>query len=231
MDRKPIRTAQEVITDTLRQSILDGEFKPGDRLIQDEIADRYGVSRIPVREAMRTLSAEGLLTFSSRRGAIVTALSAEDIEEILSIRAVLEGMANRLAAERATEKELEKIRQIFHNLEAARGDVGLYFQCNNEFHEAILDAAHSPRLKELITNLRNSVEPVARRFLIAAGRVEIAHHDHLEILETLENRDLQAAERVAAGHTQHVLAGILDDYRQPETAFRRNEVWDTKRGD
>ena len=222
MDRKSIRTAQEVITDTLRQSIIEGEFKPGDRLIQDEIADRYGVSRIPVREAMRTLSAEGLLTFSSRRGAIVTALSAADIEEILSIRAVLEGMATRLTTERATEKELDKIRQVFHRLEAARGDVELYFQYNFEFHEAILEAAHSPPLKELVTNLRNAVEPVARRYLIAAGRVEIAHHDHLEILEALERRNPQAAGHVAAGHTQHVLAGILDDYRQPKSSFKRS---------
>jgi len=222
MHRKPIQTAQEVITDTLRQSIIDGEFKPGDRLIQDEIAERYGVSRIPVREAMRTLSAEGLVTFSSRKGAIVTPLSAADIEEILSIRAVLEGMATRLATECATEKELDKIRQVFHRLETARGDVELYFQCNYEFHEAILEAAHSPRLKELITTLRNSVEPVARRYLIAAGRVEIAHHDHLEILEALERRNALAAEHVAAGHTQHVLAGILDDYRQPKMTFKRN---------
>ena len=222
MHRKPIQTAQEVITDTLRQSIIDGEFKQGDRLIQDEIAERYGVSRIPVREAMRTLSAEGLVTFSSRKGAIVTSLSAADIEEILSIRAVLEVMATRLATECATEKELDKIRQVFHRLEAARGDVELYFKCNYEFHEAILEAAHSPRLKELITTLRNSVEPVARRYLIAAGRVEIAHHDHLEILEALERRNPLAAEHVAAGHTQHVLAGILDDYRQPKTTFKRN---------
>lgn len=221
MEKSRIRTVQEVIADTLRDAILTGEFRPGDRLIQDELAERYGVSRIPLREAMRTLSAEGLVTFSSRRGAIVTALTPEDIKEILSIRAVLEGMGARLAAERGTPEEISRVRQAFHRLEAARGDVRLYFECNYEFHRAILDAAHSPRLKELIFNLRNAVEPVARRYLIAAGRVETAHRDHADLLSALEQGDPDAAEQIASGHAQHVLSGILDDYRTPITKFNR----------
>ncbi|RPI34341.1 MAG: GntR family transcriptional regulator [Chloroflexota bacterium] len=209
---KTIHTVQEVIADTLRRSIVEGEYKPGDRLIQDELAERYGVSRIPVREALRTLSAEGLLTFHRRRGAIVTALSREDLQEVMNIRSVLEGMATRLAAERATPEDLECIREAFHRLEAARDDPALYFQRNSEFHAAILDAARSPRLKEMVMNIRNTVEPVARRYLIVPGRVHVAHSDHETILTVIENRDADAAERAAREHTLHVLAGILHDY-------------------
>lgn len=215
--RKVFQTVQETIADTLRESIINGEYKPGDRLVQDDIADRYGVSRIPVREAMRTLSAEGMLTFFSRRGAIVTALSKDDIKEILSIRGVLEGMAACLAVERATAEEVERIREAFGELEASQDDPELYFQGNWAFHQAILEAAHSPRLREIINNLRNTVEPVARRYLIATGRVEIAHKDHQALVNAIESRDSKAAEVVATGHTQHVLAGILQDYMTPSS--------------
>lgn len=212
MIERDMRTVQEVIADDLRKSIVGGEFCPGDRLVQDEIAARYGVSRIPVREAFRTLSAEGLVTFHRRRGAIVTRLTREDIQEILSIRGVLEGMAVRLAAERITPKQLERVCEVFTRMDASLDNPELFFKLNFEFHAAILDAARSPRLKEIIVNLRNTVEPVARQYLARAGRVNTAHTDHAAILKALEEHDLEAAERLATGHTQHVLAGILDDY-------------------
>jgi DNA-binding GntR family transcriptional regulator len=213
-----MRTVQEIIAEDLRKSIIGGEFHPGDRLVQDEIATRYGVSRIPVREAFRTLSAEGLVTFHRRRGAIVTMLTREDIQEILSIRSVLEGMGTRLAAERITPKQLERVCEIFKKMEASRDNPERFFKLNFEFHAAILDGAQSPRLKEIIVNLRNTVETVARQYLARAERVETAHGDHAAILEALENHDVEAAEQLASRHTQHVLAGILDDY--DHTRFR-----------
>jgi len=215
MNEQQIPTVQEVVVDTLRQSIVEGKLKPGDRLVQDEIATRYGVSRIPVREAFRTLAAEGLVTFHPRRGVIVRELTREDVEEIIALRGILEGMVTRMAAEKATPAQLEVIRQWLEELEAARDDPDRYFQINYDFHGAILDAAHRPHFKALIMNLRNSMEPIARRYLAPAGRVEIAHADHKAIFEAIAQHDCETAERLASNHTKHVLVGILKDWRDP----------------
>lgn len=206
-----IQTVHETIADRLRQAIIDGELRPGDRLLQDELATRYGVSRIPVREVLRTLAAEGLVTFNERHGVIVTELTAEDIEEIYSIRMSLEAMATRLAAQRITPEQLEELRQAMNELEAASSEPGHYFQLNYEFHAIILDAARRPRLKTMITNLRNCAEPAARRYLDPAGRVGIAHEDHRALYEALARHDAEAAERLAAAHGEHIMRGILAD--------------------
>jgi len=212
MFENQIPTVQEVVVETLRQAILDGRLKPGERLLQDDIAARYGVSRIPVREAFRTLAAEGLVTFHQRRGAIVTELRRADVEEILSIRAVLEGMAVRAAAERVTPEELECIRRSLEDLNAARDTPERYFQLNYAFHASILDAAHRPHTAALVKKLRNTIETVTRKYLDPVGRVEIVHKDHSAIFEALSRHDAEAAERLCIEHTRHVLEGILADW-------------------
>jgi DNA-binding GntR family transcriptional regulator len=212
---KQIPTIQRVVTDSLRESILDGSLKPGERLVQDSIASQFGVSRIPIREAFRTLAAEGLVVFEQRRGVIVTELSRADIEEILSVRAVLEGMACRAAALRATPDQLESIRKELEQLNNARTEPEQYYQLNYAFHEAILNASNRPHTAALVKKFRNMIETVARMYLDPVGRVEIVHHDHQAIFEALVRHDADEAERLAIEHTQHVLMGILTDLKYP----------------
>jgi DNA-binding GntR family transcriptional regulator len=216
MMEKTIPTIQRVVVDSLRQSILDGSMKPGERLVQDDIATQFGVSRIPIREAFRTLAAEGLVTFEQRRGIIVTELSRDDIEEILSVRAVLEGMACRAAAECATSEQLEVIHQELDDLNNARNEPEQYYQFNYAFHEAILSASNRPHTAALVKKFRNMIETVARLYLDPAGRVEIVHTDHQALYEAIANHDADEAERLAIEHTRHVLKGILADWKDPE---------------
>jgi DNA-binding GntR family transcriptional regulator len=216
MLEKTIPTIQKVVVDSLRESILDGSLKPGERLVQDDIASQFGVSRIPIREAFRTLAAEGLVTFEQRRGVIVTELSRDDIEEILSVRAVLEGMACRAAAERATPDQLEAIHLGLENLESARGEPGQYYQLNYAFHEAILNASNRPHTAALVKKFRNIMETVARLYLDPVGRVEIVHQDHRAIYEAVARHDGAEAERLVIDHTQHVMKGILADWKNSE---------------
>ncbi len=217
MLEKKIPTVQEAVVDDLRQAILEGRLKPGERLVQDEIAAQYGVSRIPVREAFRTLAAEGLVTFHQRRGAIVTALSRDDIIEILNLRAVLEGMAVRAAAECVTPQQLAIIGEKLEALDEARNEPEMYFQLNYAFHAAILDAAHRPHTAALVKKLRNTMETVARQYLDPKGRVELVHHDHTAIYDALVRHDADKAEELAIAHTNHVLEGILADFKDPES--------------
>jgi DNA-binding GntR family transcriptional regulator len=213
---KSIPTIQRVVTDSLRESILDGSLKPGERLVQDNIATQFGVSRIPIREAFRTLAAEGLVTFEQRRGVIVTELSRNDIEEILSVRAMLEGMACRAAAENATPEQLEAIHQELEDLNKARNEPEQYYQLNYAFHEAILNASNRPHTAALVKKFRNMIETVARLYLDPIGRVEIVHHDHQALYEAIASHDADKAERLAIEHTQHVLKGILADWKALE---------------
>jgi DNA-binding GntR family transcriptional regulator len=216
MLEKTIPTIQKVVVDSLRESILDGSLKPGERLVQDDIAAQFGVSRIPIREAFRTLAAEGLVSFEQRRGVIVTELSRPDVEEILSVRAVLEGMATRAAAEHATPEQLEEICQGLKNLESARGEPGAYYQLNYAFHEAILKAANRPHTAALVKKFRNMMETVARMYLDPVGRIEIVHQDHRAIYEAIARHDADEAERLVNEHTLHVMQGILADWKEPE---------------
>ena len=218
MLEKPIPTIQRVVVDSLRESILDGSLKPGDRLVQDEIAAHFGVSRIPIREAFRTLAAEGLVTFEQRRGVIVTELTKEDVEEIMTIRAILEGLACRAAAERATPEQLDKINRELCLLEAARHEPEQYYHLNSAFHAAILEASHQPHTAALVMKFRNMMETVARMYLDPVGRVEIVHTDHRAIYEALLHHDANEAERLIKEHTEHVLKGILADWNSPQPA-------------
>jgi DNA-binding GntR family transcriptional regulator len=219
MLEKTIPTIQRVVVDSIRESILDGSLKPGDRLVQDEIAAQFGVSRIPIREAFRTLAAEGLVTFEQRRGVIVTELSKEDVKEIMSIRAVLEGLACRAAAERATAEQLETIHDCLTELEKARHEPEKYYHLNSAFHAAILEASHQPHTAALVMKFRNMMETVARMYLDPVGRVEIVHTDHRSIYEALFRRDPDEAERLIKDHTEHVLKGILVDWNESQSVL------------
>lgn len=215
MIEKTIPTIQKVVVDSLRESILDGTLKPGERLVQDEIATSFGVSRIPIREAFRTLAAEGLVTFEQRRGIIVTELTKADVEEIMRVRAVLEGMACRAAAEKATPKQLEKIMNGLHRLEEARHEPEQYYQLNSAFHVAILEAANQPHTAAVVMKFRNMMETVNRLYLDPVGRVEIVHQDHRALYEALVNHDADLAEKLIKDHTEHVLKGIMADWQEP----------------
>lgn len=216
MLEKTIPTIQRVVVDSIRESILDGSLKPGDRLVQDEIAAHFGVSRIPIREAFRTLAAEGLVTFEQRRGVIVTELTKADVEEIMTIRAVLEGLACRAAAQRATSEQLESIHECLKGLEEARHEPEKYYHLNSAFHAAILEASHQPHTAALVMKFRNMMETVARLYLDPVGRVEIVHTDHRSLYEALLHHDPDEAERLIKDHTEHVLKGILADWNESQ---------------
>jgi DNA-binding GntR family transcriptional regulator len=216
MLERTIPTIQRVVVDSLRSSILDGTLKPGERLVQDEIATQFGVSRIPIREAFRTLAAEGLVTFEQRRGVIVTELNRADVEEIMRVRAVLEAMACRAAAERATPEQLEEINQGLMELEKARHEPEKYYHLNSAFHSAILEASNQPHTAALVMKFRNMMETVARLYLDPVGRVEIVHQDHRLLYEALVRHDSDEAEKLIKEHTEHVLKGIMADWQDPQ---------------
>ena len=149
-------TTQEFVLESLRAAILDGLFPPGTRLRQEDLAETFGTSRIPVREALRVLEYEGLVASQAHRGFTVTALDADEIDEIYDLRITLEGHATRLAIPLLTEHDLEELQILYDEMEAET-DSDRRLACRERFYLRLYGVTARPRLVGLIARLRQEV--------------------------------------------------------------------------
>ena len=151
-DYLPLR---DVVFNTLRTSILTGELKPGERLMEIHLADKLGVSRTPIREAIRKLELEGLVTMIPRRGAEVAQITEKNLRDVLEVRRALDALAVELACERITEDELAELKKACENfeLETRRGNANQVAQADVELHDIILKASGNERLMQMISFL------------------------------------------------------------------------------
>ncbi len=194
------RTMCMFVTDRLRSEILLGRIAAGARLQHDDVAKRLGVSRMPVREALRILQSEGLVELRPHRGAVVVDLRVEDIEEIFGIREQLEPLATRLGVARIDEAGVARLRQLDQEMSRTQ-DLRSWFPLNREFHNVLYQASRWRRLCGLIESQRNAVEPYLRAAPAPMGRISVANEEHRQILCWVEERD---GERVADFMAQHL---------------------------
>ena len=197
------RSATDVAYQYLRGQILSGELVGGQRVNLDVVAGTLGVSRMPVRDAVRQLSSEGLLTLYPRRGVIVTSLSIDDVLELFETRAVLEGLALRRGMRAIGSEERARLRETVDRLEAWHGDPGHYLLLHDEFHESLCAYSQRPRLLGHIRSIRESVAPYIRLFLKLHGQ-EMKGTDHRAIVDAIDTGDPDEAERTIR---HHVVAG------------------------
>lgn len=159
MDMDELLPLRDVVFNTLRQGILTGELKPGERLTEIHLAKRLGVSRTPIREAIRMLEQDGLVTMMPRKGAEVSRISGKDLQDVLDVRLVLDSLATRLACERITDEEkvaLSKAAQGFVNA-TKTGDITRIAKADVEFHDVILKASDNKRLIQMVNNLAERI--------------------------------------------------------------------------
>src|SRR6266487_2695261 len=144
-------TLREKILETIRDAIIAGSLKPGEKVAEPELAERFGISRTPIREAFRQLESEGYLTVIPRKGAVVVSFSEKDVEEFYAIKSILEGYAARRACENLTPRELERLQTINGKLLhlADDGDFKGFFKMHNDFHEQFIRAADNEKLYDL----------------------------------------------------------------------------------
>ena len=204
-NRRPVH---ELIADSLRLTIMAGHHLPGERLNQEELASFYGVSRMPVREALLKLQGEELVVYSPRRGFAVAELTVEEVEDIFSIRIMLEGLATRLAIPHMTAQRLERIAENLQRQQEFGHDTDVRLELNREFHGLIYEAAKRPRLVALTTNLRNIVEAYSRIYTSAEGRAKATLREHARIFEACRQGDAEVGERLAKEHLQNIV-GVL----------------------
>lgn len=196
---KPLR---DVVFENIREAILEGRLEPGKRLMETQLADELGVSRTPVREAIRKLELEGLVIMLPRKGAYVAEMSKQDLLEVLEIRSGLESLAAYLAADRMDKDELEKLKSIQDELEvyADKSDVSGMLKKDVEFHECIFNSTDNLRLIALMSSLWEQVYRFRLIYMSDYTAIKSIVDEHREIIRALEARDDELSARLAKKH-------------------------------
>lgn len=196
----------------LRNAILDKKLEPGQRLVERNIAEQLGVSRTPVREAIRKLELERLVTHIPRKGVVVSGFTKADIIEILLIRASLEALICSIAATKIKSKEVERLESLSKEIteEHGKGNFKKSNQLNDKFHEIVYRAAESPRLYNLFNTLREYITKFTQVAYSKPGRQEEVWSEHHEIIEALRNHDSARADIAAKRHVENSSKAFLE---------------------
>ncbi|PKO51161.1 MAG: GntR family transcriptional regulator [Betaproteobacteria bacterium HGW-Betaproteobacteria-13] len=210
----PLALYQEV-AERLRQRIFAHELKPGTWVDEQALAEDYGISRTPLREALKVLASEGLVTLKPRRGCYVTEISERDLDEVFKVMAMLEGECARTSASRASETELGTLKAIHADLEKAASaqDINAFFEANQAFHHELQRIADNRWLLHVIEDLRKVIKLSRHHSLFSEGRLEQSLAEHRALLDALLARDADAADQLMREHIRsgrEALARIAD---------------------
>jgi DNA-binding GntR family transcriptional regulator len=209
----PGETLADTLHRILEKEIAEGQLIPGQRLDEKEIAERFGVSRTPVREAFRLLGATGLVESKGRQGVTVRTISVQTLLEMFQVMAELEGLCARLAARRITLPQRKHLEDIHQRLEksAENADIDVFYEINKEFHEAVYDASHNEFLAAQTRALRNRVGAYRRRVTHMPGRIGDTLREHAEVMAAIFSHDGDKAHSAMRGHL-NLLGDNLADF-------------------
>jgi DNA-binding GntR family transcriptional regulator len=183
------RALYEEVAELLRQRIFSRELEPGSWIDELKIAEEYGISRTPLREALKVLAAEGLVTMKVRRGAYVTEVSEKDLADVYHLLALLESDAAGVVAQRASEGQLVELQSLHDALEAATADRDAFFAINEQFHMRLLEMADNRWRQQMVADLRKVMKLNRHNSLFKAGRLEESLTEHRAIMAALMARD------------------------------------------
>lgn len=198
---------------TVRENILSGKYKCNEELKEKTIADELGVSRTPVREALRQLELEGLVTIIPNRGAFVEGISEEDIKDIYEIRARLEGLCAKWAADKITIEQISELEEniFLVDYHAGKENYTQVLELDNKFHDILYEASGSKMLKHELSAFHHYVERVRKITLSMPERVVKSNDEHKQIVEALKQHDKAEAERLATRHMLNTIEN-MDKY-------------------
>jgi len=187
------RALYQEVAELLRQRIYKRELEPGGWIDEMKLAEEYGISRTPLREALKVLAAEGLVTMKVRRGAYVTEVSEKDLSDVYHLLSLLESDAAGVVAERATDAELKDLQALHKELEAAVGNRDRFFAINERFHMRLLEVAGNRWRDQMVADLRKVMKLNRQNSLLKSGRVRESMLEHRAIMEALMHRDAKGA--------------------------------------
>lgn len=209
--RGDYKIIRELLFDHLRHLIITGNLETGQKLIEEDLAERFKVSRTPVREAIRKLEIEGLVRYQSRRGVVVTGFTHEDIDEIYATREVLEGLAARLAAQHGTDEEIVELGRLLEQINEAASarKFERAAQIHTRFNGVLYSMGRNRRLFGILSQYAQYFEHGKMVSLTRRGRAEEIRAEHAAMLEAIVGRDPEAAERAARLHVANARQAFL----------------------
>lgn len=195
----------------LQNDILNGLYEPGDSLIETKLSDELGVSRTPVREALRQLELEGLVQSIPNKGVIVKGISAQDIHDIYTIRMLIEGLAARWAAEKITPEELEELKEAvdLEEFYTVKNDNSHLLQFDTRFHDIIFRASKSKPLMHTLSTFHHYVQKARSISMSSPGRAMEVLEEHKAILQAIIDKDAYKAERLTTEHVRNASSNLL----------------------
>lgn len=212
----PLRTQTVAI---LRRNIIDGRYRPGERLVEKRLEEQLGVSRTVVREALRQLESEQLIHLKPQVGPIVKVLTREDAEHLYQVRAALEGAAARLAAENATPEQVADLRALIDGFaDLAEGAVEELVAVKDEFYDVLVRAAGNPVIAEMLANVQARIALLRSFTLKTPGRVAESHRELSAVVDAIEAHDPQRAESSSRDHVLAAQQIALDHFEDQEAA-------------
>lgn len=206
------RTLHDELLERLRQMIVDGALAPGAKVPEKELCERFGVSRTPLREALKVLASEGLVTLTPNRGAMVADLTREDLEEVFPVMAALEAVSGEMACTNITDDEVAEIRRLHEKMIGyynAR-DLSGYFRINQQIHELILKAARNPTLTSLYRSLAGRIRQARYLANMSRSRWAQAVDEHGQMIEALEVRDGARLAGILKSHLENKAETVME---------------------
>lgn len=209
---------RDVVFNTLRQAILRGELKPGERLMEIQLANKLGVSRTPIREAIRKLELEGLVLMIPRKGAEVAEITEKNLRDVLEVRAALEELAVQLACVRIDEEGIEHLKKVAKDFEATldSGDITRIAEADVAYHDVIYFATDNRRLIQLLNNLREQMYRYRVEYLKQKECHPKLLAEHQDIIRAIENGEQDIAARITNQHIDNQVAAVADVLRNKE---------------
>ena len=194
------RALYEEVAEQLRQRIFSGELEPGSWIDELRLAEEYGISRTPLREAVKVLAAEGLVTMKVRRGAYVTEVNDKDQRDVYHLLALLESDAAGVVAATASDEQLKELHTLHQDLVAAAHEREKFFQINEQFHIRLLELANNRWRTQMVDDLRKVMKLNRHNSLFKQGRLEESLNEHQAIMDALLARDAQASVATMKAH-------------------------------
>ena len=212
---------RDVVFNTLRQAILRGELKPGERLMEIHLANKLGVSRTPIREAIRKLELEGLVTMIPRRGAEVAQITEKSMNDVLEVRRAMDALCVELACDRITPEELQDLKKACDTFEAAvkTDDIKQIAQADVAFHDIIYAATDNRRLIQLLNNLREQMYRYRIEYLKKKECYPQLLEEHQTIIDSIESRDKDRATQITGQHIKNQAEAVVDTIREKEESI------------
>jgi len=200
------------VADRLREQIYQNELAPGDAIDEMALCERFGISRTPLREALKVLDSEGLIELIPRRGSFVRRMDIEELNELFPVMVVLEGLCAREAVENCATEDLQRLEKMHEKLEsfAGQSDVDAYYEQNFVFHQAIQDLSGNKWLQRVIGDLRKVLRLARHMQLTIPGRLEQSLNEHRQIMQAFKEKDPDLADQNMQNHLKQQWFSLVD---------------------